>query len=524
MMDVPFRGRSPGAALEGRLVDGAAAAAASLLVVASRIPLRSRYLLNWDADQFALGVRHLDVVHHEPHPPGYLGYVLLGRALLPLTHDVNAALVFLSVAGEVAGVAGAFLFARALFGRAAAWATALALAASPLYWYYGEAANTYALEPALVLLIAWFCWRLWQGSRDAAMPAALVLGLAGAIRPSTEVLMAPLLVVALVRQRSLRLALRSGGVVLGAVSAWLVPLVVLSGGPLDYWQALTQLGGSVTESTALWRAGIPGLATNARAILLGLVWELGASAVLLLFGLVAAPRLGTASRLPRGWAAFLAAWTIPALLTFLLIHIGEVVYVQLFTPALFLMIGPALAATAAALGRVHLQRSLLAAALAGQLAIFFLPSNSSLSGQLRQHDAQVEDLVATVHQFDPDHTVLLADAVAVGSYRTSQIYLPEYHRLGLGRDRHGAAGEIYGDAYEPWRFDRATTPDYPENTTTFIFLDRSLVRSVVADPGALSKLPTARGSGLRLYVWRGAPPVCCQDWLWLDPDLNNRGM
>jgi hypothetical protein len=522
-MDVPFRGRSFGAALEGRLLDAASAAAAALLVLVSRIPLRSHYLLNWDADQFALGVRHLDVVHHEPHPPGYLGYVLLGRALLPLTHDGNAALVALSVAGEAAGVAGAFLFARAVFGRAAAWATALALAASPLYWYYGEAANTYALEPALVLLIAWFGWRLWQGSRESAMPAALVLGLAGAIRPSTAAFLAPVFAVGLLRQRSLGLTLRAAALSLAALAVWLVPLLVLAGGPISYGHALTQLGGSVTESTALWRAGLSGLVTNSAAVLLGLVWELGPFAVLLLFGLAVAPRLGAAAGLPPGWTPFCAVWSIPALLTFLLVHIGEVVYVQLFTPALFLMIGPALGATAMALGRAWLQRPLLGAALVGQLAIFFLPAGSSLSGELRNHDAQVADLVATVRQFDPEDTVLLADAVAVGSYRTSQIYLPEFHRVALGRDRRGIAGEIYGDRYEPWRFNRATSPRYPENATTFIFLDRTVVQLVVGDPGALSKVPTARGSGLHLYVWHGAPPVCCHDWLWLDPERNNQG-
>ena len=38
-------------------------------------------LYNWDAVQFALALREFDVAKHQPHPPGYLLYVGLGRLL-----------------------------------------------------------------------------------------------------------------------------------------------------------------------------------------------------------------------------------------------------------------------------------------------------------------------------------------------------------------------------------------------------------------------------------------------------------
>src|SRR5439155_8397165 len=55
------------------------AGALGLLTVLSRLPYRARMLYNWDAVQFALALREYDVVKHQPHPPGYILYVGLGR-------------------------------------------------------------------------------------------------------------------------------------------------------------------------------------------------------------------------------------------------------------------------------------------------------------------------------------------------------------------------------------------------------------------------------------------------------------
>src|SRR5919198_1092555 len=51
----------------------------SVVTVASRLPYRTRMLYNWDSVQFALALREYDVVKHQPHPPGYVLYVALGR-------------------------------------------------------------------------------------------------------------------------------------------------------------------------------------------------------------------------------------------------------------------------------------------------------------------------------------------------------------------------------------------------------------------------------------------------------------
>ncbi len=496
----------------------------ALAVVATRVPLGTHYLLNWDADQFALGISHFDLVHHQPHPPGYLGYIALGRLLQVFFHDPNSSLVALSIAAEAAGTALAYIWAYRLFGPSAGWITALALTVSPLFWYYGEAANTYALEPLLVLGVAWLAWRTWNREPAAAVPLGLALAVAGAIRPSTAVFMAPLAGLALVHLRDLKRAVAATLVAVMGTLCWLVPLLGLSGGLATFVQASTTLGSDVSTSTAIWSAGLGGLATTGDAVVRGTVWDLGGFAVVAVFGLLVAPRLAAATPvLPAGWGGFCAAWTLPALATFLFVHIGQVAYVQVFTPAVFLTLGPAVAATAAALRRPALVPAIAAAAVVASLAVFLLPPQVSLAGQLRRHDRWVDAMTATVRQFDQEHTVVVADGEAVGSYRTAQLYLPEYHRLGVGRDRLGDAGELFGDLYEPDHMARTGPLSVPAGTDTYVFVDRSVVEQLVADPERLRVIRLADGA--RIYVWVGERPQFRNGLLWMQPaPVERRGL
>jgi len=65
----------------------------AVLVLVTRWPFRTTYLFNWDAANFALGIRSFDVTQHQPHPPGYPYYVGLGALLNGITGDANTALV-----------------------------------------------------------------------------------------------------------------------------------------------------------------------------------------------------------------------------------------------------------------------------------------------------------------------------------------------------------------------------------------------------------------------------------------------
>ncbi|MEK7784973.1 MAG: glycosyl transferase, partial [Chloroflexota bacterium] len=107
----------------------------SLFTVLSRLPFRARVLYNWDAVQFALALREFDVAKHQPHPPGYVLYVLMGRLVDGLLHDPNASYVTLAVFFSGATTFVVYFLAKTLYDRLTAVAAASLLAVSPLFWF-----------------------------------------------------------------------------------------------------------------------------------------------------------------------------------------------------------------------------------------------------------------------------------------------------------------------------------------------------------------------------------------------------
>src|SRR5689334_19646454 len=168
------------------------AAALSLVTVLSRLPYRARMLYNWDAVQFALALNEYDVVKHQPHPPGYILYVALGRLVHGLTGDAAGAYVLLAVVFSGAGTFVVYLLARAMYDRPTALVAAALLAVSPLFWFYGTVGLTYAGEALFASLVAYFGFRALNGSRSDAYFAAWYLGIAGGMRQSLLVLLFPL--------------------------------------------------------------------------------------------------------------------------------------------------------------------------------------------------------------------------------------------------------------------------------------------------------------------------------------------
>src|ERR1700694_4640923 len=132
-----------GALFRGRVSAYVVAATLGLAVIATRLPLAGRYLFDWDSLQFALGMQRFNLATHRPHPPGYVGYVFLGRLLAGIFGgDANLGLVALSILAEALSVVAIFLVARHLLGQFAGLAAAVLLLTSPLYWLYGETARS----------------------------------------------------------------------------------------------------------------------------------------------------------------------------------------------------------------------------------------------------------------------------------------------------------------------------------------------------------------------------------------------
>ncbi len=67
------------------------------MTVISRIPFASSFLYNHDSVAYALALRQYDITIHQPHPPGYFLYVMLGKLLFKFVPDANVVFVCISI-------------------------------------------------------------------------------------------------------------------------------------------------------------------------------------------------------------------------------------------------------------------------------------------------------------------------------------------------------------------------------------------------------------------------------------------
>src|SRR4030042_1988465 len=108
-----------------------------LLTIITRVPFTSKFLYHWDAVQFALALEKYNIAVHQPHPPGYFLYVMLGRFLNLFIKDANSTFVFIS-------------------------------------------------------LIAFFCWKVFTGKHKYIYLSVIALGIAGGVRQNSMVFLLPL--------------------------------------------------------------------------------------------------------------------------------------------------------------------------------------------------------------------------------------------------------------------------------------------------------------------------------------------
>jgi hypothetical protein len=440
--------------------DLALALGLALVTLVSRWPYRARMLYNWDAVQFALALHEFDIAKHQPHPPGYLLYVALGRLLNASLADPTLAYVALAMLFSAGSTFVVYWLARRLYGRASAITAASLLAVSPLFWFYGSVGLTYAGEAFAALVVAWFAYGALTGHVPSLYWGALALGLTGGMRQSVLLLLLPLwLGSALIGIRSRRRVAIAGAILLVAVLAWLVPMLWLTGGPAAYVGASTQLYGSMLLPTSVLGGSLEVTLAQVRYLLESTLVGLGP------LGLAALALPAYSRR--NGWHRpewFLLGWMVPPSIFYMLIHFGQAGYVLTFLPALVILLSHilvwAVAAGSERLRRPNWRWALITATLLPLVLIntgFFVSARpmprefdnrggeawiwrardefhdwimSRTAAALREHEAVIRTYVETIRAvYDPTDTALLTELGNPRSYpwlRHAMFYMPEY--------------------------------------------------------------------------------------------------
>ncbi len=305
----------------------------AVLYLVLHLPYLAPSLEDIDSINFALGLHQFDIVKHQPHPPGYPVYIVLGRASLWLVSaltsvsavraDALALALWSAIGGVVAILGAARLFAAVerRFGDGRTnpvWPIAL-LAASPLFWMSGL--RPMSDMPGLAAVL-WTQALLIEGTDDlrAGTFGALLVGVTAGIRIQTLALTTPLLLLTAIYQRRQGMWWVSSRLIvpcaLGGL-VWAVPLFAASGGLSGYLAALnTQAGEDFAWVNMLWSNPTPRRLAFALYETLALPWAslplAAVVAVVSLLGVIAA-----AIRTPRAAAVMVFAF-VPYLVYHLL--------------------------------------------------------------------------------------------------------------------------------------------------------------------------------------------------------------
>lgn len=260
------------------------AAFLALAFTLGHLPFLASTLEDVDSVNFALGLRDFDPGRHQPHPPGYPIYMALGKAADAVLSEPHALAIWGVIFGGFASFALLRFFGAldALDGRPAeavdrltprrfgewlgrpAVAAALTMTA-PLFWMTASRPMSDTAGLAVSLAAQAILATALVRQRDAASGRAASPGAGAAAHSGRLILMGAFVSALAVGFRSqggwltmplLALVLfdRAGrgaaGALIGSIvwltvgtAAWLVPLVVASGGPAAYYSALTAQAG-----------------------------------------------------------------------------------------------------------------------------------------------------------------------------------------------------------------------------------------------------------------------------------------
>src|SRR4030067_3107297 len=113
------------------------------ITIITRIPWTSKLLYHWDSVQFALALKKYDITLHQPHPPGYFLYVMLGRLLNLFINDADTFFVSISLIFSGLAVAAIYHLGKEIFDKNIGVIAAAIALTSPNLWFHGEVALTY---------------------------------------------------------------------------------------------------------------------------------------------------------------------------------------------------------------------------------------------------------------------------------------------------------------------------------------------------------------------------------------------
>jgi hypothetical protein len=461
-------------------------------VVISRWWLKSHYLFHLDSVQFALALNHWDITKHQPHPPGYILYVGLGKIVNAIVSDPNLAFIVLSIIATLAGLWAIAWLGNQWWGRVGGIIAGILYVTNASVWFHGLVAEVYIVETALALWVITLTYRYWRQGRDSDLIwLGLLLGLLGGVRQVGELALFPFVGYVIWCRHQFHWS--AWGKLLGSLIVgnliWFIPLMWLSGGVVTYWTAIRGLWTSTVIGNYRhnqWGTIVANFSLLAQTI------KQSSPIIFVILGFGVLPYLAVESRrhfkINRPKLVLWLWWICPSLILLSLILTTNPGYVLTIVTMMMLLGAGAIMNLSVIVTRWQPRWASSSAVLVVGLAVFaqvwsfFTTPISKLEYgaaslvTIRETDRNMSDILGLISHYDvaPEHTVMVVDGgYLVHGLRHMQYYLPQFDVYGwFAKGWPGVSGD--GDKFVfvhgPQTFMSVTRVKIPADTTKVIVL------------------------------------------------------
>jgi hypothetical protein len=401
-----------------------------LIAIFTRIPFASKFLYHMDSVHFALALKKYDITVHQPHPPGYFLYVMLGRFLNLFIENANTVFILISIIFSGLTVLAVYFLGKELYDRKIGLIASLLALTSPNLWFHGEVALSYAVEAFFSTAIAFLCWKVYTAKYRYIYLSIAVLGVAGGIRQNTVVMLLPLWLYS-VRGIPARRVFTALGLLSLICVLWFVPMVLMTGGWHAYQNAFKEMWLFNTGQYSVFQKGWSSFRMFSRAVFEFTVYGLGAGIFILGIALYSLIRDRKMRFLLTGKTFFFALWTLPSILFYLLIFIDPINpgYALIFLPAFFILVALSvvtLSGKFAGIFRNNVTVPIVLMLLFINMGIFLFTGYPVSYRDIRNHDAALKVMLENIRSFSPSETAVFVEPQAFFGYEEIMYYLPQY--------------------------------------------------------------------------------------------------
>lgn len=193
-----------------------------------RLVFLSPWLEDWDSVQFSLALHEFDILKHQPHPPGYPLYILLGKFLHYFIKSDVKALTFLSALCGSISIFITYLFTKRMFNKKVALFSATILSVLPVHWVLSEIAISNIPGLFFLTLLVYVSYRDLTGNNDKTL-LGFISGITLGVRATDAPIVIGILLFSALKKRHIKYFIYLSIGLLFGISIWLIPLIQKTG-------------------------------------------------------------------------------------------------------------------------------------------------------------------------------------------------------------------------------------------------------------------------------------------------------